>query len=251
MNYESIYQRLIERSKNRIITDYFEHHHIIPKCVGGTDLNDNIAKLTPEEHYLAHLLLVKMYPGNKKLIYAANMMCRGKNRSNKLYGWLRRLLSKESTGQGNPMFGRKYTNERKALSARFGPDNAFYGKHHSEETKEKIRNKNIGSPGLKGDKNGMYGKHHSEETKNKISMNNPWKGISGELNPNFGRKQSEEEKQMRRDIANRDPLSESRKQNMRKPKGPQKKLTCPHCGKEGGSSNMQRYHFDKCKFICT
>jgi hypothetical protein len=24
-------------------------------------------------------------------------------------------------------------------------------------------------------------------------------------------------------------------------------LTCPHCGKEGGASNMRRYHFDNCK----
>ena len=33
-----------------------------------------------------------------------------------------------------------------------------------------------------------------------------------------------------------------------KPKGQQKKLTCPHCGKFGGTSNMRRYHMDNCKF---
>ena len=29
----------------------------------------------------------------------------------------------------------------------------------------------------------------------------------------------------------------------------QKKTTCPHCGKEGGASNMTRYHFDNCKKV--
>lgn len=25
-------------------------------------------------------------------------------------------------------------------------------------------------------------------------------------------------------------------------------ITCPHCGRQGGSSNMKRYHLDNCKF---
>ena len=29
----------------------------------------------------------------------------------------------------------------------------------------------------------------------------------------------------------------------------QRKTTCPHCGKEGGASNMTRYHFDNCKKV--
>jgi HNH endonuclease len=28
-----------------------------------------------------------------------------------------------------------------------------------------------------------------------------------------------------------------------------KKLTCPHCGKTGGDSNMKRYHFNNCKTL--
>lgn len=28
---------------------------------------------------------------------------------------------------------------------------------------------------------------------------------------------------------------------------PKPKLTCPHCGKEGGKPQMIQYHFDKCK----
>jgi hypothetical protein len=35
---------------------------------------------------------------------------------------------------------------------------------------------------------------------------------------------------------------------MRTPKGPQKRIICEHCGREGGISNMTKYHGEKCKF---
>jgi len=37
---------------------------------------------------------------------------------------------------------------------------------------------------------------------------------------------------------------EKRSRSMRKPK---KRVVCPYCEKEGGSNNMYRWHFDKCK----
>jgi hypothetical protein len=61
--------------------------------MGGNNSKDNLVYLTAEEHYVAHQLLVKIYPDNHKLIYAANMMCTNSptgKRSNKLYGWLRK-----------------------------------------------------------------------------------------------------------------------------------------------------------------
>jgi hypothetical protein len=91
MDYHRIYNRLIERGKTRIIHEYTEIHHIIPKCVGGSDFPDNLVKLTPEEHYVAHQLLVKIYKDNDKLVYAACMMVPDRP-NNKLYGWLRRKL---------------------------------------------------------------------------------------------------------------------------------------------------------------
>jgi hypothetical protein len=87
MNYSRIYSQLINKGRNRVFEGYAEKHHIIPKCVGGSDNPSNLVRLTPEEHYIAHLLLVKIYPGNSKLIYAANMMA---NRNNKSYGWIKR-----------------------------------------------------------------------------------------------------------------------------------------------------------------
>lgn len=47
-----------------------------------------------------------------------------------------------------------------------GEANGFYGKHHSEETKQKIGEKS--KERNQGELNPFYGKHHSEETKQKM-----------------------------------------------------------------------------------
>ena len=90
MNYEKHYENLILKAKSRVLDSYKEKHHVIPRCLGGNDDIDNIVELLPEEHYIAHLLLVKMYPDESKLIYAANMMA---NRNNKSYGWIKRKFA--------------------------------------------------------------------------------------------------------------------------------------------------------------
>lgn len=76
MLYSRIYESIIERAKNRVLTEYSEKHHIIPKCLGGTDEPENIVRLTFREHFICHHLLCKMYPDEKKLIYAFSFMVR-------------------------------------------------------------------------------------------------------------------------------------------------------------------------------
>jgi len=92
MNYLAIYDKLIDRARTRIIEVYTERHHIVPRCMGGGDEPDNIVRLTPEEHFLAHALLVKIHPSHPRLVYALTMMCRnlgGQRQNNKLYAWHR------------------------------------------------------------------------------------------------------------------------------------------------------------------
>lgn len=115
MNYQKIYNNLIDRARNRILDSYKERHHIIPRCVGGSDEPENLVDLTPEEHYLAHQLLVRIYNNNHALVNAAVMMiC--KRPSNKLYGWLRRRYSKAKsitqTGKGNSQYGTKWIHNK-------------------------------------------------------------------------------------------------------------------------------------------
>ena len=79
MDYRKDYDLLMERAKNReLLKDtYTERHHILPRCLGGKNNKNNIVKLLPKEHYIAHLLLFRLYPNNQKLSFAFWMMCNG------------------------------------------------------------------------------------------------------------------------------------------------------------------------------
>lgn len=115
MDYQKHYERLCERARNRLLEGYTERHHVIPRCMGGDDSPDNLVDLTPEEHYVAHQLLVKMYPEHQGLVWAAHMMTCGSkmhNRgANKLYGWLRRKnqkIAKQRKGSKNGSYGKSW-----------------------------------------------------------------------------------------------------------------------------------------------
>jgi hypothetical protein len=147
MDYQKIYNSLIERSKNRLLEGYSEKHHIVPRCLGGTNEEENITRLTAEEHYLAHQLLVKLFPKNVHLVSAAMAMTKhstSNRMNNKLFGWLRKRASELTIGIPK-----------------------------SEMTKQKMRkpksdthSKNISLAQLKNGGNGP--KKHSVKTKSKI-----------------------------------------------------------------------------------
>ena len=64
MNYQKIYVQLIRNRQINQIPEsykYAENHHIIPRCLNGVDDQWNIVRLSFREHYIAHLLLWKMY----------------------------------------------------------------------------------------------------------------------------------------------------------------------------------------------
>lgn len=97
MNYEKHYDLLISKARSNIRADvYTEKHHIVPKCLGGSNEKSNLVKLTPEEHFVAHQLLTKIHPDSDSLLYAACIMTYDPNKrriGNKLYGWLKRRLA--------------------------------------------------------------------------------------------------------------------------------------------------------------
>lgn len=173
MNYQFHYDKLIQRAQNRQPEGYVEKHHIIPKCLGGSNKKDNMVKLYPEEHYVAHQLLVKIYPDNSKLVYAANRMTaknKNVNRSNnKLYSWLQLKLSISMSGENNPNFG-KY----KELST-------MWGKKHSDVSKAKISSARIGISNLA----------LAERNKKQIGELNPMFGRTGDKHHMFGKRGKE------------------------------------------------------------
>jgi hypothetical protein len=83
MNYEQIYNQLCLRSQSRKWEKFtYEKHHIVPKSLGGSDKKSNIAILTPREHALAHLLLVKFLTGEHKakMVFALKTMISYRNK---------------------------------------------------------------------------------------------------------------------------------------------------------------------------
>jgi hypothetical protein len=209
MKYKDIYENLIARARVRTLETYTESHHIIPRCMNGDNSVENLVDLTPEEHYLAHQLLVKIYPEEYGLVKAAVMMAlnlNGNRPKNKLYGWLRRRHSETTSGENNINFGKPRTDEVKAkISASGTGKSRGLGVKKGpmkEETKKKLSKLLSGrpNPGQQGDKNvskrpevakkisdyhkGRHKGPHSEETKLKISASNKGhKGLTGENNP--------------------------------------------------------------------
>ena len=59
--YTNSYFKIIKAAQLRsIIGGYSEKHHIIPKCLGGSNKKENLVSLTAREHFVCHHLLTKM-----------------------------------------------------------------------------------------------------------------------------------------------------------------------------------------------
>ena len=91
MNYTSIYHNICNRGMNRIKNnhEYYEKHHIIPKCLGGSNDKNNITHLTAREHFIAHWVLCKLNKNNNiqikiKLASAFNRMCWHNSKNRKI-----------------------------------------------------------------------------------------------------------------------------------------------------------------------
>lgn len=165
-----IESRKAERSTKP--TFFSEKHHIIPKCLGGLDDEKNLVWLTPREHWLAHKLLLKIFPNEPKIQQALWMMShtRGLIKSSREYEFLRcKCQDGLKTNLGK--------NFSEIHRAKIGL--VHRGKVVSEETREKLRQKALGRKLSEEAKTkcaeasklskGFSGKSHSEESKAKTS----------------------------------------------------------------------------------
>jgi hypothetical protein len=118
MNYQSLYTILVEKRILYPATGQIEKHHIIPRCLGGSNEASNFVHLSLREHFLAHKLLTKIHPNNGSLLYAANMMSKYKKYHCRIYN------------------GRKLTETHKQIIS-----TTHKGKILSDETKNKIKSK--------------------------------------------------------------------------------------------------------------
>ncbi len=75
-------------AQNRSKKDsYFENHHILPKSLGGTNTSSNLVLLTAREHFICHMLLIKMCKDtNQKIkMCRALMYLKGGNKTQTRY----------------------------------------------------------------------------------------------------------------------------------------------------------------------
>ncbi|MEX0597064.1 MAG: NUMOD3 domain-containing DNA-binding protein [Candidatus Paceibacterota bacterium] len=143
-----------------MINIYTEKHHIFPVSIFGK--NKKIVRLTPKEHYIAHWLLYKIcfkrygktHSYTRKMANALIRMISSSKLAIRIYparyydiarniwrkNWINPMLNKKNRryGENNHMYN-------------IGTKHPMYGKHHSEETKNKIGKSNKGK--LLGDKN--------------------------------------------------------------------------------------------------
>jgi hypothetical protein len=178
VTYKEFIQNILDtRGRFACGEKYHERHHIVPKCMNGGNEEENLIDLFAKEHFIAHKLLAQENPYNYKLVYAYGCMAFVKRNDMERY----ELTPEEYEG------ARIVFSEASSIQAkkRFSnpENNPMYGKHHSEETKQKIRESESGK--FDGTKNPFYGQHHTDESL--IKMRGNRSSISGENNPMYGR----------------------------------------------------------------
>jgi len=248
--YTTWYNNIVSRAKNRILTEGFETHHIIPKSfflknsgwIGGNpDDSNNLVMLTIREHRLCHLLLPKMTTGiaRAKMVYAANILLQNREikyglSKGKLYESIKQEaiinLSKLKIGKSLSKETKDKIKQKRALQV-IGP--------RSEETRLKISKSHKGKKKtpehiakvIKNLKNWSE-KRHSESTREK--MRKP-KSVEHRLSMSKARKGK--------------PLSEGWKKKLSVAKLLAPSFTCPHCGKNAKAAMFSRWHGDNCRLL--
>jgi len=234
MDYNKIHNQIIDRAisenRKRGRDCYYEQHHIKPKCMGGTNIKHNLVLLTAREHFIVHKILPIIYPQYRKELHLAlHRMAFSKtenmNRDYRIgareFERIREEIGQAISGEFNPFFNKTHSDDTKkelseSAKKRFeNPQNhPMFGKSPSQETKEKIRQKN-------------KGRIVPQEQKEKMSKANKGKPKSrqhviNQANAHRGKKRSEETKN--------------------KLRVPKQKYECPNCDQLiGGMSNLHQH----------
>ena len=162
--YYKWYKQLTSQ-KDRELSCYTEKHHIVPRCMGGSDDKDNLVALTAREHYVAHLLLTKCssaeYRG--KLLHAYVMMSEAKDKNQERFYKVNSRLFESRKVESNK------------IKSQF---------KHSDEAKVAISDK------LKGIKKNPFTDEHKENISKGHKGQKAWnKGLKGAQKPSEKQKQ--------------------------------------------------------------
>lgn len=114
MTYEDFIQNILdERGRFACGDEYHERHHILPKCLGGTNEDENLVDLYAREHFIAHKLLAEENPDNVLLVFAYTCMAFVKNDKEHRYELTpeeyeeaKIIHSQNMAGENNPNYGK-------------------------------------------------------------------------------------------------------------------------------------------------
>lgn len=143
MNYARIYAAFIDdrKAKQPQAPDYFEKHHIKPRCLGGGDEPENIIRLTVEDHIHAHILLAKIYGGKlwgAVLFMTKRAIGRGKKSriptkaEQRAAAFGKKMFSKWNRGANHPGFGKLMAAEARAKMSASQKLRADRGEHWAQ-----------------------------------------------------------------------------------------------------------------------
>lgn len=182
----------LTRKQAKNIVGYVERHHIIPKSLGGKDVTDNLVWLTANEHLKVHLLLPNMVEDKehkRKMLSAAVRMCNPQSRTQKRtfdnnYDELRKeaahfhseYMKGKNSGNKNPFYGKKHTDESRQKISKGGK-----GQKRTMETRANLSASKMGDKNPARElvtcpycnKTGMAGgmrKHHFNHCKKKRGL---------------------------------------------------------------------------------
>lgn len=177
--------------------EYHERHHIVPRCMGGTNDEDNLIDLFAREHFEVHRLLALENPENDSLVYAWWMMAHTNNANQRDYE-----ITAEEYEEARIKFSYFHS---VTMSGKFAGDKNYfydihlcgdkhpmYGRKHTLESREKMSQALKGK--MSGENNPRYGTQVTQETRQKISEANKGR-FAGENNPRYGIKITEEIKE--------------------------------------------------------
>lgn len=253
--YTKWYNSLIEKRRRELVLDgYYEIHHVIPKCLGGTDDKENLISLTAREHVVAHWLLTKMVDSNHryKMLFAFNMMTQ---------------VSEDQERRLTPL---------EASKAKQAKIKAYKEYHSSPEWPNRWQEIKPKWEEAMREVNSRPEVKAKRSSSQKVAQNRPDvvdKRKQRHSDPEFKKKQSA----IAKEVANRPEMKEkASKRNLevrQRPGMPEKyrlaaiecqnrpevkamksamlreKKKCPHCDKIGNPLAMRRWHFDNCKML--
>ncbi len=153
-------------------------HHKVPRSLGGADTSDNLVELDFIEHAKHHA--EEFLSGGIQFDFRhEGWPYLPKDLAEAVRQETGRRRSQGQRGEDNPMFGKERPDRREAW---LGDNNPQRKEENREKTRQRVSGEGNPQFGKTGEANSFFGKHHTEETKQllaKINRENPTLGMLG------------------------------------------------------------------------